>query len=70
MESPGRDESCVILDLEDESLPSREKKVLFTPLNFHTHYVFNLINNYVRTYKNVFIILEENENYSFGKQFY
>lgn len=65
MESLGRDESCVLLDPDDESLLSREKK-LFTPLNFHTHCVFNLINNYVRTYKNMFI-LEENENYSLIK---
>lgn len=49
-QSPGRHESCALLDPADESLPSREK-ILVTRLNCHTHCVFNLINNYVRTYK-------------------
>lgn len=39
-DSPGRDESCALLDPDDESLPSREK-ILVTRLNFHTHCVFN-----------------------------
>jgi len=49
-DSPGRDESCARLDPDDESLPSR-KKILLTRLNFHTHCVFSLINNYIKAYK-------------------
>lgn len=49
--SPQGLESCALIDPDDESLLSWEKKKkVVTELDFHTR-AFNLINNWLRTYK-------------------